>query len=65
MQPGPDGIPGNADDDNEFENDLVQLTLRSLKPSSLTGTVTLNLTDPSGAVKLWAPHPLTCARFPA
>ncbi len=50
-----DGVPGNADDGNEFENDLVQLTLRSLKPSSLTGTVTLNLTDPGGAVKLWVP----------
>jgi len=48
-----DGTPGNDDDTNVSENDLVLLTFQKVLPESMTGPVTLSKTDGGSRIKLW------------
>ena len=45
-----DGIPGNDDDVNMSENDLVKITLNKVLPESLTGSLTLSA---GNGIKIW------------
>ena len=48
-----DGVPGNDDDSNPDEDDLVKLTLNKVWPTDLTGNVTLKAIAGGAKIKIW------------